>query len=163
MTFAVCVPQPPLSIYVPRVFGFRVRREPVSDAAAAAAVDGSVEAAAGAGRAASSADLDSVIQRLGAASLVPATVAGAKPVRAIGPAGLPTDVVKEAMPRSATAHAASVSAAGGRGELFERLDENGEEEGEEGDESDDADLEDVTSATAVPSESGAVAVTMGAE
>ncbi|RYY34052.1 hypothetical protein EON62_03630 [archaeon] len=168
MTFAACVPQPPLSIYVPRVFGFRVRREPLPDvaAAAAAASEGSAEAAAGAGRAAGSADLDSVIQRLGAASLVPATMAGIKPVRAIGPAGLPAEVLKDAVPRSEATHTAALGAVGDRGELFERRGENGEGEDEdedEEDESDDADLEEATSAAAPPSESGAAAVATGAE
>jgi hypothetical protein len=75
MTFPQCIPPAPAVVYVPRVFGFRVRREVAEDTA--------VSVVAGDG---------STSNKLGSTSLVPSGMHGIKSVRAVGPSGPPESV-----------------------------------------------------------------------
>ncbi len=80
MTYPSAIPPPPAQIYVPRVFGFRVRR----DLAALQAADGGAAPARAPAPAPAAAALTAA---LGSLTLQPSGLAGVAPVRAVGVAG----------------------------------------------------------------------------
>jgi hypothetical protein len=81
MTFPQCIPLPPTLVYVPRVFGFRIRREPIEDeTSSTSSASSSASAAATGGAASKGTDKNGV----SAASSKGAATA----IRSIGPAGV---------------------------------------------------------------------------
>ena len=74
MSYPQSIPSPPVAIYVPRVFGFRVRREATAEAVAVTSSDGNPGG------------------KLGSTELLPSTMHGVPAVRAVGPSGLSSEV-----------------------------------------------------------------------
>jgi len=111
MTYPTSIPAPPPTLYVPRVFGFRVRRDlpallgtaaspDAATAAAGARVAGSAEkeydalaavnaasAAAASTAAAAEVACAPIVKALGSLTLQPSGTVGVASVRAVGPAG----------------------------------------------------------------------------
>jgi len=104
MTFPACIPPPPPAVYIPRVFGFRVRREGAGDA----------DAAAGGGLAVTASRPAAPVP--GTTAVVPSTLAGLLPVRAVGPAGIDATSVASAVGRAGVGAVVTTgSGAGGGG------------------------------------------------
>jgi hypothetical protein len=87
MTYPNVIPPPPSQIYIPRVFGFRVRRD------IAALIDNNSETSAAAASAdheppPPSAEMSRITAKLGTLGLAPSGTRGIAPVRAIGVSGI---------------------------------------------------------------------------
>lgn len=117
MSFPTVIPAPAPTVYVPRVFGFRVRRDIAaltsgeggdSSAAARAAEDAT-------GAAAEAAAMAQLSAGLAAVSLVPSATKGLPPVRAVGLAGLPAGTAPVHLGGGASGGAGAASGGAGAG------------------------------------------------
>ena len=111
MTFPACVPPPPSSVFVPRIFGFRIRREAIpEEEEVAAAAGGGAAAGAAATTTATSAGAAAVPAAGASSSMVTVSYGSGPAVRSVGPSGnAPSATVV------LRAHAAGPPGSGGRG------------------------------------------------